>query len=171
MALFPPELTVQTPVQDAVQVGEKLRRPTPDDVGTIDDDLVQRCRDEINALPDEEHEWVTTIVNACKESNYPIGLGGSGGKASARRHAIVLALLAFAPYVDTVALEAAALEARNEEPANLPIGELIGSMTLVEAHRTISVADELETGAAHLVYTETGCAIVRPTPNETKDNQ
>ena len=171
MALFPPELTVQTPVQDAVQVGEKLRRPTPDDVGTIDDDQVQQCRDLMRALPDEEHDWVTTIVNACKDCNYPIGLGGSGGKASARRHAIVMALLAFAPYVDTDALEAAVLEARNEQPTNLSIGELIGSMTLSEAHRTISVADELGTGAAHLVYTETGCAIVRPTPNDTKDNQ
>lgn len=171
MALFPPELAVQTPVQDAVQVGEKLRRPTPDDVGTIDDDQVQQCRAQINALPDDEHQWVTTIVDACKDSNYPIGLGGAGGKASARRHAIVLALLAFAPYVDTQALEAAVLEARNEQPDDTPIGVLVGSMTLVEAHHTISVADELGTGAAHLVYDHDGCAIVRPIPNDTKDNQ
>jgi hypothetical protein len=169
MALFPPELTVQTPAEDAVRVGEKLRRPTPDDVGTVDDDQVQRCRDEINALPDEEHAWITTIVNACKESNYPIGLGGPGGKASARRHAIGMALLVFAPYVDTYALEAAVLEARNEQHADLAIGVLVGSMTLSEAHHTISVADELGTGAAHLVYTETGCAIVRPT--STQDNE
>jgi hypothetical protein len=166
-ALFPPEL----PVQEPVQVGRKLRRETPDDTMTVDDTQVDELRAQINALADEEYQWLSTIVAACKDANYPIGLGGPGGKASARRHAIGMALLVFAPYVDTYALQAAVLEARNEQASDTPTGELVGSMTLSEAHHTISVADELETGAAHLVYTETGCAIVRPTPNDTKDNQ
>jgi hypothetical protein len=168
-ALFPPELTVQTPVQDAVQVGRKLRRETPDDTMTVDDKQVFQLRVQINDLADEEYQWLSTIVAACKDANYPIGLGGPGGKASARRHAIGMALLVFAPYVDTPALQAAVLEARNEQHSDTPIGELVGSMTLSEAHHTISVADELGTGAAHLVYTETGCAIVRPL--STQDNE
>ena len=168
-ALFPPETPVQTAVQESVQVGRKLRRDTPDDTMTVDDNQVDELRAVIALLPDEEHAWVSSIVNDCKDCNYPIGLGGPGGKASARRHAIVMALVAFAPYIDTFALQAAVLEARNEQHSDTPIGELVGSMTLSEAHHTISVADELGTGAAHLVYTETGCAIVRPT--STQDNE
>jgi hypothetical protein len=136
---------------------------------TVDDIQVDELRAVIALLPDEEHAWVSSLVNDCKDANYPIGLGGTGGKASARRHAIVMSLVAFAPYIDTYALQAAVLEARGEQHSDTPIGELVGSMTLSEAHHTISVADELGTGAAHLVYTETGCAIVRPT--STQDNE
>jgi hypothetical protein len=171
-AAFPPPLYVQTPVQEPVQVKAE-RRPTPDDVGTIDADQIADAKQRIDQLTPPESEWLTEIVKACRLANYPINLTGAGGIASARRHAIILALIALAPYLDDLVLEAAVLDARGEQRnADISIGALVGSMTLTEAHQTISTADNLRTGAMHLVYDYDTVVIVETkTPKTPKDGQ
>jgi hypothetical protein len=176
MALFPPvlddQLYVQSVVQEPVQVKPE-RRPTPDDVGTIDDAQIAEAKRRIDQLEAAEQLWLTGIVKACKAANYPINLTGPGGIPSARRHAIVLALIELAPYLDDLVLEVAIWQARNE-PRNpeVGIGGLVGSMTLTEAHQTISTADDLRTGATHLVYDHDFVVIVETkTPKTPKDGQ
>jgi len=171
-ASFPPPLSVQTVVQEPVQVKAE-RRPTPDDVGTIDADQIADAKQRIDQLTPPESEWLTGIVKACRLANYPINLTGAGGIASARRHAIILALIALAPYFDDLVLEAAVLDARGEQRnADISIGALVGSMTLTEAHQVISTADNLRTGASHLVYDYDTVDIVETkTPKTPKDRQ
>jgi len=176
LALFPPVLDDQSYVQSAVQEPVQVkpeRRPTPDDVGTIDDAQIAEAKQRIDQLEAAEQLWLTGIVKACKAANYPINLTGPGGIPSARRHAIVLALIELAPYLDDLVLEAAIWQARNQ-PRNpeVSIGELVGSMTLTEAHQTISTADDLRTGATHLVYDHDFVVIVETkTPKTPKDGQ
>jgi hypothetical protein len=174
-AMFPPpapDLSVQTAVQEPVQV-KPDRRPTPDDVGTVDAEQIDAVKTAIDELEAEQQQWLTTIIKACSEANYPINLTTRGGKPSARRHAIVLALLAFAPHQDDDTLAAAIWLARNEpRHPDMSIGELVGSMTLTEAHQTISTADDLRTGAMHLVFDTHGADIVTTkTPKTPKDGQ
>lgn len=171
-AAFPPPLYVQTAVQEPVQV-KAVRRPTPDDVGTIDAEQIATAKEHIDRLNPPESEWLTSIVKACRLANYPINLTGAGGIPSARRHAIILALIALAPHQDDLVLEAAVLDARGEQRnAEISIGALVGSMTLTEAHQTISTADDLRTGASHLVYDYDNVVIVTTkTPKTPKDGQ
>lgn len=143
-----------------------VRRPTPDETGEVDEQTVTDLNTNAKQLGDAEYTWLGSIIKECGDANYPIKLGGTGGVPSARRHAICTALIKLAPHQDTDVAVAAAWLARNE-PVRSEIrpGDVIGALTLVEAHRMISVADELNAGGYHLHYTETGCEFVRTQPS------
>lgn len=171
MALFPPDKP-DTTQPDLIEIAPEpapyVRRPTPDDVGTVDDDQVEQINEAARALQADEFEWLASMIQKCADANYPIKLGGAGGVPSARRHAICLALIQLAPHMDDQVAVGAAWFARDELPQpETPDGDVIGSLTFTEAHKMISVADGLITGEFHLLYNQHGCDIVR-TKTQTK---
>lgn len=165
MALFPPDKP-DTTEPDLIEVAPEpepyVRRPTPDDVGTIDEDQITATNEAAKALQADEFEWLAAMIQECADANYPIKMGGAGGVPSARRHAICLALIQLAPQMDDAVAVGAAWFARNETPnVDVRAGDVIGSLTFTEAHKMISVADGLITGEFHLLYNHHGCEIVR----------
>lgn len=168
MSMFPmekPESDSQPELETSL-AASYVRRPTPDDVGTVDDAQVKATNVAAKALQPEEFAWLSAMIEACAEANYPIKLGGSGGVPSARRHAICNALILLAPHMDNQVAVGAAWFARNETPhTDVVDGDVIGSLTWTEAHRMITVADGLRTGEFHTIYNQHGCDIVRTQPN------
>jgi hypothetical protein len=142
------------------------RRPTPDEVGEVSEQTVTELNLVAKQLTDAEYIWLSQIIKECGDANYPIKLGGFGGVPSARRHAICTALIKLAPHMDDQVAVAAAWLVRNE-PVRTEIrpGDVIGSLSFVEAHNMISVADELNANGYHLLYTETGCEFIRSQPS------
>lgn len=163
-ASFPPAKPVApvVPVVPAVEI----RRPRPDELGYVDAQTIADTKARVDLLDANELEWFLGSVAACKKANYPINLTGPSGKPSARRHAIVLALLAFAPHMDNEIFAAAIWLARETEPDATTLGELCGSMTFVEAHHTISLADDMRTGNRHLIFDVDSAKIVKTIDNE-----
>lgn len=165
MALFPPDRPDTTEpdlIETTPEPAPYVRRPTPDDIGTIDDDQVQATNETAKALEAAEFTWLASMIKKCADANYPIKLGGTGGVPSARRHAICTALIRLAPHMDDQVAVAAAWLARNETPsADATDGDVIGSLSFTEAHTMISVADGLNAGDYHLIYNQHGCEIVR----------
>lgn len=179
MSLFPPnrpDTTEPDLIEVAPEPAPYVRRPTPDDVGTINEDQIETTNNAARALQPDEFEWLASMIQKCADANYPIKLGGAGGVPSARRHAICTALIRLAPHMDDQVAVGAAWFARGETPhADAQDGDVIGSLSFTEAHQMISVADGLNTGAMHLIYNQHGCEIVRTqtqtqnesgTPNE-----
>lgn len=167
LAMFPPEKPATTE-PDLVELEPEplpwVRRGKPDETGTVSEDQVLQCNADAKALTPDEFQWLAGVIDKCFTANYPIKLGGAGGVPSGRRHAICMALIKLAPQLDDQVVVAAAWAARNQQPrTDVGLGELVGSLTLTEAHHMISTADKLNTGAAHLIYTHTGCEIVSTT--------
>jgi hypothetical protein len=163
MSMFP----MEKPEQVAeIERATYVRRPTPDDVGTVDEEQVRTVNLAAKALQPEEFAWLAAIIDACAAANYPIRLG-DGGVPSARRHAICTALIMLAPHMDNQVAVGAAWLARNETPhPDVADGDVIGSLTWTEAHRMITIADGLRTGEYHTLYNHDGCDIVRTHTNQ-----
>lgn len=143
---FPtPLASTDIPVQrTTLQLSD--RRPRPDEGETVTDREITELARCLATMGEQAQAWTSVIIEDAKAADRPIRITGDDGQQSERRLMIYKALISLSDHTsDELAAALAAIATGSNVPA-ANLGDVIGSLTIIEATRLAQLARAINVG-------------------------
>lgn len=132
--------------------------PAPDEGSPVTDEDIAAVADAFDTLPADAALFARTLLKEMADAGSPLALTKV---RSHRRLSIARAVLGLAPFDAEIARACLAVVLGDELPKSVTTGAALAALTIDEANRLADMAQALDAGSLHAVYSDGGALEIR----------